>query len=613
VERAWVCGRAAIGRPCTEGPDGRGRCGKRGDEGELTCQPTRSLRARRDLLCGLVAALTLGLVLSLGFGEGSEGVLSAGPLAPYHKGLACAECHAGMRSEEGALPHVDFGEDGCLHCHRFESEGDSSLVHSLPAGDLAGAVERAASRVEGAEELPFGLALARWMSPPPKPGEAMDCSLCHSEHGGASESMEQMVEEGCQVCHTAPFRSFTDGHPELADFLLQSPERSPVAFDHFSEGHLSMQHPEGGADLACNFCHGPAEDAMHIETFSFEETCKLCHEKDVDPAQVGEALVLFSLPKLDPEFFPVEGWPEARQGRASKHEPDAPMQVLMSRSRGSVEPGKRFDKKLARDSQEEGQRYLDELRLTLMELGAGDTERARAAFNERAAVLLGSSADVGLFDEVGGEELAAAFSRAWGEWFEGRDASATESEERFFVDSEEFTVGYRPTGHADPVLTAWTPLMAGAYQSQEFKGAFSNKWFAGCVKCHNVDVAADGSTQMRWGGGALAEGGGSGLSRFAHGPHLGVFPELMISGERWPISNCEACHKAAEGVEEREGFFFYSKGKSVDAGIFESEFSPIQSKLCASCHDGGRARASCLTCHSYHAGSQDLVECGCLR
>lgn len=558
----------------------------------------RTLRGARDLVSRLVALATVGLLLLFGFGEVSDAFISPGPLSVGHAHLACQDCHVGAEGGVAAMPHIEFGEQGCLGCHPFDDVSDAPLVHSLSGPVLVAAHARAQDSIGDAS---LGLAFARWLSPPPGPGEEMKCSTCHVEHGGVFDA-PHLKDESCQVCHSAPFRSFSEGHPEFRDLPARPKVRSPIAFDHSS--HAGLMFPARGMKLECSHCHWPAEDGVRIEIADYQYGCAECHAKDVAPEALGP-LILFELPQVDPTHFPYTDWPESREdNRPGKFSPGAVQQLLLGHVKGVVDAGARFDKRLARSSKEEGQRVVEELAAVLLDARSEDIGVFESALRGRIAAAVTLEEGELDYAALGGEELRSAFARAGSAWFGGGEAHEAEVSSSFQVDSQAFRIEYHPSGHADPVLRAWLPLMARVYQSQKFRGAFSDRWFAACTKCHNASSSGGAPLNIEWAVRERTPLGGHGLSRFAHGPHLAAFPGWANDEGMWPSGNCQTCHPTLVDVEERSGFFAYSKGAAIDPSIVVKEFAPLTRDGCAACHGAGVARDSCLTCHIYHAQTQ---------
>jgi hypothetical protein len=169
----------------------------------------------------------------------------------------------------------------------------------------------------------------------------------------------------------------------------------------------------------------------------------------------------------------------------------------------------------------------------------------------------------------------------------------------WFIDSRRMAIVYRPTGHADDWLAAWTDLAAALdrqppNQSAKFIGQslLSSKSAGNCTECHLPGLQAS-STLARI---ALERDTATEpwraktksvtirqLNRFDHTPHL-LLPGLV---------DCQACHSLSAASEAAN-----LPGRSVVDG--HSEFESLSVQTCVQCHQQGAAPNSCTTCHNYH-------------
>jgi hypothetical protein len=156
-------------------------------------------------------------------------------------------------------------------------------------------------------------------------------------------------------------------------------------------------------------------------------------------------------------------------------------------------------------------------------------------------------------------------------------------------DDTTFSIRYRPTGHTDPVLTAWLQQVVATpnLQSQPVAAAvfeeLSKPTAAGlCASCHSVEQGADGAVVVNWKG-LDRTAKPRGFTKFSHGPHL-VLPQL---------ADCTSCHAIDEAA---------SVAPYADLGPrhFVSEFKPMSKQACAACHTKTAAGDSCQSCHNYH-------------
>lgn len=155
---------------------------------------------------------------------------------------------------------------------------------------------------------------------------------------------------------------------------------------------------------------------------------------------------------------------------------------------------------------------------------------------------------------------------------------------------QDFTILYKPTGHADGFFKAWLDFTAGL--PAKAPGEAASKAFTSltdkdargqCTKCHSVDASLEGTRQVNWGPATSATKTGR-FTTFSHEPHFG-FP-----GEK----GCLTCHQLDETATYQKGF------ENHDPDSFASNFKPVQKDQCTSCHGDQGAGTGCLTCHEYH-------------
>ena len=157
---------------------------------------------------------------------------------------------------------------------------------------------------------------------------------------------------------------------------------------------------------------------------------------------------------------------------------------------------------------------------------------------------------------------------------------------------DEFTLRYRPTGHADRFLKAWldvtgqaAPLSREVTTRQIFESLASDKSPGLCTKCHSIDTDTDGRLSVNWQGARLVPGEQS-FTVFSHTSHF------SLPGDK----GCLTCHTFNKGAKYLDSF------KDRNPATFASNFEQIPRQLCAGCHTAAEAGESCLTCHNYHIG-----------
>ncbi|MFP6697999.1 MAG: hypothetical protein VCF08_14015 [Alphaproteobacteria bacterium] len=158
---------------------------------------------------------------------------------------------------------------------------------------------------------------------------------------------------------------------------------------------------------------------------------------------------------------------------------------------------------------------------------------------------------------------------------------------------DEFTLRYRPTGHADGFILAWLNLtgeLAGKLpeSARVFENLASPKAPGLCVKCHSVDevkVSAAKQFLVNW----QAYKPEDGLKTSTHFSHSAHFSLLGDKG-------CLTCHVRDDEADFAAGF------KDRNPATFNANFKPLNRQVCAECHTAAKAGDKCLSCHNYHLG-----------
>jgi hypothetical protein len=155
-------------------------------------------------------------------------------------------------------------------------------------------------------------------------------------------------------------------------------------------------------------------------------------------------------------------------------------------------------------------------------------------------------------------------------------------------------IGYRPTGHADPVLAAWIeqvarlPLDSEPAMNLALTLLDPKSGPGRCMKCHALDGEGSSMVVNRRGAGGDDEQGS--FTVFRHGPHVGMLGD---------DSGCETCHSLDRArLIAEEGVF---AGRDPSQG--RSSFGDVDRSSCASCHAPDSAGDSCADCHRYHVGA----------
>jgi hypothetical protein len=361
-EQKWVCGRQCDGKGCAFGPDSLGRCHttgecrpvRNGDRWDCTrpethggtceagplpdggcchpigpCQPLLSMRARRGRWLGGAAALTAGLLLVALAGSSREKWMDPGPLASAHalSNTRCGDCHASLGdTRAGGLRwflagvHSPSSSD-CLRCHDLGRQPLSP--HGLDE-DALGRIHRDLPRAGAPTSHSVVLAIARGLDPR---GASRECSICHQEHHGRSGLLTGFTDQQCQVCHVRTFDSFSQGHPEFADYPFR--RRTRLVFDHAShlQEHFAQKDVAAFAPKDCAGCHAASTGGEFMVVGSFERTCAACHGAEIEgEGRAGDkGVAFFRVPGLDAETLsawghPVGEWPTDADGGVTPFE-----------------------------------------------------------------------------------------------------------------------------------------------------------------------------------------------------------------------------------------------------------------------------------------------------
>ena len=590
--QTWVCGWAADGRPCTLGPDRRGRCPARaeaecaprrdGDRYHCTrldafggacepgplpdgsccgpepehpvCQPRLSIRALRGRLnlavfIGAIGALLVGIA-----GPWRLEVVSPGELASVHRAFErpsdapndCAVCH--VAAEQGPLGWISgaIGDHGspddnraCLRCHFADTTArpHAFSVHGLPADVL------------DAARAPLA------------------CATYHREHRGRDHDLAFMDDTRCQVCHKDQFKSFSSGHPE---FRTEQRHAQGIAFDH-----TTHQEHFGKMPFDCLQCHEPDARGRSMVLKPFDVSCVGCHSGGSSDhhgdkiTNMGTNLVI----QLDTE----ENLPPFMRLLLAGDDDAVDFLVELE----DVDVVDELDDENKNAFATAFKRLVDEL------LDGDPKPRIARALGVPAT----SPAVAALADELSSATGSVlAFKERW---LPGPDAASIDrdgpmpNETGWYHDPDQVAIGYRVTTHADRFVKAWVDALAtpgdarpaiGVDESdgdrQALRESFTEELrdsFATCLRCHEAGRWDPADREVS----ALGD-----RRPFEHGTHLRLFGATTES--------CDACHRLSEpsgkgpGGRSRHGFLEYARSD------------------CATCHRPGRAADSCLTCHRYH-------------
>lgn len=155
---------------------------------------------------------------------------------------------------------------------------------------------------------------------------------------------------------------------------------------------------------------------------------------------------------------------------------------------------------------------------------------------------------------------------------------------------KDYSILYRPSGHADRFIRAWIDVSAAkpGQDNTDLLGPvfelLSDKEAHGrCTKCHSVEKTADAAVIVGWGP-LLANHKSERFTTFKHMPHFSLLDKR----------GCLTCHQL-DGLKDFEAAY-----KGLDPSTVASSFKPVAKETCAKCHTDGAAPQDCGHCHTYH-------------
>lgn len=558
------------------------------------------MRSRRGVLAIWTLAAVVGSLLIILAGPWRLKFIEPGELSTAHQSLKsgpranaaqCAVCHE--EAHRGPLQWVaSWGSDAaqserCLACHDFGA--NAMRDHALPRGHTAALREQAEADESRSGRAPWLLRMASLGSGIARTADGgLACATCHKEHHGRAGDITHMDNNQCQVCHTKPFASLANGHP---DFDVAK-RRTPIRFDHKSHLDKHFRNPNFAAHArACEDCHTPDPDYRAMLAGPFERDCAACHADTLKKQLVadGKGIAILTLPALDEETIndhqiAIGDWPpdDLSEGVVSPF-----MKIILSSMPGmqqhmdatqaledffdlaESDPGE--IESVARIAQAIAALFED----LASEGTAGLTARLAAALDistaDAASLTAGLSADT----------VRQARQKWWGvasgpgnRQKSPDDGSGTAG--NWQRDDDEFALRYRAAGHADPFLRAWLDAVGKNYgRNKAARSAFDelaamSQFKRGCLKCHTVSGQSNqGPRHVNW------HANVRGFTKYNHGLHF-----KLIAAQ-----DCSHCHQRVAKPGVPSGFVSRSKTE------------------CTSCHTPQRAGDSCLLCHNYHIDS----------
>ncbi len=621
----WICTRAiSLGAACEPGPMPDGSCGCP----VPPCRPQRSLRAQRGRVTWLLSAFALGLVVLGLLGRPAAEWSNPGPLSSHHAMSAqrCADCHLetgslAITATARAARH-EAHDQLCLNCHDLGPQPRSP--HGVTGAQLA-----ALARQEPPDHGARPLALAAVHALQPGGPHDLACASCHVEHQGRDFNLKRMSDQQCQVCHQTQFTGFERGHPEFKDYPYE--RRTRQRFDHVT--HWQRYFPDAkltgaGAPTSCAACHEPALDGRQMMVKNYEQTCASCHDGQIkgDGRTGAKGLAFLRLPGFDRAALEAAGetvgeWPDRAAGGLTPFmrrllEGDPAARAALQ----DLGPANLTDLAKATPAQKAA---AGRLLWSVKGLIADLSTQGQTAILRRLGPRSPGTAVANRTGQFSADSLQAA-QQAWlpnllaevaayrrGEKppppaaaaapapafalaaLEFDDAEARVAEGGWYRRDQNYTLYYKPGGHADPFLTAW--IDATADDATPVAQAIFNQLSADtapgvCMKCHTIDRVG-GRQTVQWDT-AQPQPDRRPFTTFKHTAHFNLMGD----------QGCATCHSLDVEADHARGF-----GLNRDPAVFQSNFTPMNKATCATCHQPAKAGDSCQQCHNYHTGEMKTL------
>jgi len=527
----------------------------------------------------------------------------------------CASCHAAADQSFGQwLQHATNAElaqpsqsELCLECHQQQIEPKAALwAHNVdPQVLLASAESPVRRHLDPTQELA--------------------CSTCHKEHHGAAHDLTWMSDNACQACHQEQYHSFATDHPEFDNWPTR--RRTRIAFDHGAhqlKHFLKETQPKEKQEFACAACHTSDRDGAFQETLGYEATCAQCHDSKIETSW-DAGIALFALPMIDAEALRAAGhdigqWPEQALGEFDGPLPPFAKLLLAADERGAaaiVTLGADFDFfDITADDPKQLQ-AAGEVIWALKRLLYDLSVEGQTALRTRIETVLGRKLSKQEFSALTARlspENVAAITERWltrlpvemasrgGVVPPAGNSNLPEQDRKaerqrvaaggWFRDETTLSIRYRPTGHADPWVTAWIDVLVEASTGTHaaiakplLKQMMLPTAAGQCGSCHSVDRLPDNRYVVRWFA-KQAEDVPPSFTTFSHAPHL----------SQAQLADCQACHEINPLANVMASYTENAPEK------FANGFRALTKRSCAECHTPHGAGDSCMQCHKYHVG-----------
>jgi len=515
------------------------------------------------------------------------------------------------------------------------------LTHAISPDKLAATTARI--QKNGASiSVPLALQLAAFTGAPATNNQ-LTCATCHQEHHGREWNLNTLTNLQCQSCHAKQFHSFQHGHPEFENYPYE--RRSRIYFDHaahfnryFVDKEFKRIMPDGHKPNSCNSCHHADSSGRSMLTGSFENTCASCHASEIVDVDFP-GVAFFALPVMPPAVMKSLGeWPHTQGTFKNARLPRLMEQLLANdlnyqsgirkitdldyRKLNNLNPEHHAPvtdiawsiKKLLYDISTQGELAIKH------RLGKNVSEYQNLKPSIIPSLLQAQQlwfpslpTEMKLLEEK--KQLPPAAMKV--EKVEASKASPT-ANGGWYISDADYTIRYRPIGHADPLLKHWldetihnqshlsdqnsmwhifsNPTASG---TEETHGALAS---GRCLMCHSVDRNPEtGIFKINWQP-QRAKEPAEPLTQFTHAPHL-------IIGNQ---EKCTGCHSFDKSRTDNNAFFQSEYLIRDETNLFwqinfnsrqscTSGFQAINRQSCVTCHCKKNNTQSCLQCHKYHA------------
>ena len=627
----WVCTRPpSSGGKCTAGPTAEGVCCNKIPR----CVPLDSMRQRRGKFVIWFTVLVLSTIVFFLTAPFSSSVISPGELTSKHQqeGGECQLCHLVDGKNVGDWLATAFADVSvhqvnmkCEACHDFGF--DKSSPHSQDP-----AIMQALSDKQATQERTIFSLLPDGVNSESVATSHVGCVSCHQEHKGRDFDMTQMDNAQCVSCHKSQHVGFAQDHPDFHDYPYQRRQR--IIFDHaahikdyFTKKKLLVYAPK-----TCVACHQaePESGGRYMVAKGFEQSCVACHGKDVTGEKLeSKGFPVFGLPAIDTESLSASNlaigqWP------ADMEDEEMPgiMLFLLSVD-NSLHPVldaiARSEIELSdlSDSTDEERQQVAALVWSIKQFLFDLVTRGTPALIDRFQKASGLGKNgVNRYDLAGKLpiDLVTNMQRRWfpalvAEMKQYRQGIQKKTQlidhAAIYVDDvqaeewaksggwylQDFSLFYRPQGHADTMIRSWIDISALAYSSSllaqmSFYQLSDSKLPGQCGKCHSVDMN-DGEPLVNWRG-KHSQSGETLFTKFNHKAHFS-----LLDGR-----GCEKCHQIDLQADVEKNYQPGFEGSLITG------WHQLEKSTCSECHKPEGAGERCTLCHNYHVGHFEVITPG---